>query len=53
MTKLDTTTLVSIALSILAANIFEIDTGDFFVLYLRDVPDRYGSQYFMEFEPAA
>lgn len=53
MTKLDNTTLVSIALSILAANIFETDTGNFFVLYLRDVPDLYGSQYFIEFEPAA
>lgn len=53
MTKLDNTTLVSIALSILAANIFETDTGNFFVLYLRDMPDRYGKQYLMEFEPVA
>ena len=52
MTKLDCTTLTSIALSVLAANVFQADTGTFFVLYLEDDPDEYGKQYFIEFEPA-
>lgn len=52
MTKLDNTTLVSIALSVLAANIFKADVGNFFVLYLVDAPEECGKQYYMEFEPA-
>lgn len=32
MTKLDSTTLTSIALSVLAANMFKADMGKFFVL---------------------
>ena len=53
MTKLDTTTLTSIALSVLAANIFRADLGSFFVLYLVDSPDDYGKSYMIEFEDAA
>ena len=52
-TKLDVTTLASIALSVLAANVFEADTGDFFVLYLSEASEEKGQQHYMEFEPAA
>ena len=53
MTKLDSTTLTSIALSVLAANIFKADMGNFFVLYLCEASDEHGGQYFIEFEAAA
>ena len=53
MTKLDSTTLTSIALSVLAANIFKADMGNFFVLYLCEASDEHGGQYFIEFEDAA
>ena len=53
MTKLDSTTLASIALSVLAANIFKADMGNFFVLYLCEASDEHGGQYFIEFEDAA
>ena len=53
MTKLEETSLTSIALSVLAANIFGAETDYFFVLYLDDQPDEYGRQYFIEFEDAA
>ena len=52
MTKLEETSLTSIALSALAANIFVADTSDFFVCYLDDQPDEYGNRYMMDFEPA-
>ena len=53
MTKLEETSLSSIALSVLAANIFVADTADFLVCYLDDQPEEYGNRYMMEFEPAA
>jgi len=53
MTKLDTTTLTSIALSVLAANVFRADMGSFFILYLVDSPEDYGKTYMIEFEDAA
>ncbi len=53
MTKLDSTTLTSIALSVLAANIFKADMGNFFVLYLREALDGHIGQYFIEFEATA
>ena len=53
MTKLDSTTLTSIALSVLAANIFKADMGNFFVLYLCEASDEHGGQCFIEFEAAA
>ena len=53
MTKLAETTLTSIALSVLAANIFKAEKGNFFVLYFKDEPDEYGNRYEMEFEPVA
>ena len=39
MTKLDNTTLTSIALSVLAANVFKADVGNFFVLYFKDTEE--------------
>lgn len=53
LTKLAETTLTSIALSVLAANIFKAEKGNFFVLYFKDEPDEYGNRYEMEFEPVA
>ena len=53
MTKLDSTTLTSIALSVLAANMFKADIGNFFVLYLQEASDEHVGQYFMEFEATA
>lgn len=53
MTKLDTTTLTSIALSVLAANVFRADMGSFFILYLVDSPEDYGKVYMIEFEDVA
>ncbi len=53
VTKLEGTSLTSIALSVLAANIFRADTSSFVVIYFCDEPDDYGETYFMEFEPAA
>ena len=53
MTKLDSTTLASIALSVLAANMFKADMSNFFVLYLREASEERCGQYFMEFEAAA
>lgn len=53
MTKLEETSLSSIALSVLAANIFVADTDNFLVCYLDDQPEEYGNRYMMEFEPAA
>ena len=53
MTKLDSTTLTSIALSVLAVNIFKTDIGNFFVLYLRKASDERVEQYYIEFEAVA
>ena len=53
MTKLSDTTMTSIALSVLAANIFKADMGDFFVLYLMEAPDGCERRYYIEFEDAA
>ena len=53
MTKLEETSLSSIALSVLAANIFVADTADILVCYFDDQPDEYGDRYMMDFEPPA
>ena len=53
MTKLDNTTMTSIALSVLAANVFKADVGNFFVLYFKDTEEDVTRHYYMEFEPAA
>ena len=51
MTKLEETSLTSIALSVLAA-IYSAQRQIIF-LYLDDQPDEYGRQYFIEFEDEA
>ena len=53
MTKLSSTTKTSIALSVLAANVFGVDMGSFFVLYFMESPDGVERQHFIEFEDAA
>ena len=53
MTKLSSTTKTSIALSVLAANVFGVDMGSVFVLYFMESPDGVERQYFIEFEDAA
>ena len=53
VTKLEETSLSSIALSVLAANIFAPGTCSFVALYFCDIPEDYGKTYFVEFEPAA
>ena len=53
MTKLDNTTLTSIALSVLAANMFKADMGNFFVLYFQEASEDHCGQCYMEFEAAA
>ena len=50
MSKLEETSLTSIALSVLAANMFKADTGSFFVLYFCDIPEEYGKQFYIELE---
>lgn len=52
MSKLEETSLTSIALSVLAANMFKADTGSFFVLYFCDMPEEYGKQFYIELEAA-
>ena len=53
VTKLEETSLSSIALSVLAANVFAPGTFSFVALYFCDIPEDYGKTYFVEFEPAA
>ena len=50
-TKLEETSLTSIALSVLAANIFVADTANFLVYYLDDQAEENGNQYMMDFDP--
>ena len=50
VTRLAETTLASIALSVLVANLFGIPIGDaFFVLYLADGPEPSGTCHFCDF----
>ena len=51
-TKLMGTTLTSIALSVLAANIFETETATFFVIYLCEATDDKCEIYWIDFEAA-
>ena len=51
-TKLMGTTLTSIALSVLAANIFEAETATFFVIYLCEATDDKCESYWIDFEAA-
>ena len=52
MTKLDETSLSSIAMSIFAANLFHLFFGSFFLLLLADIGEEYGTKYLFELEPA-
>ena len=52
MARLSETTLGSIALSILVANLFETDFGPLFLFYLADSPDGEMSCHLIEFEEA-
>lgn len=49
MTKLANTTLTSIALSVLVANLFGVGWTDFLCLYLSETEQSDGTGYFMEF----
>lgn len=53
MTKLQETTLHSIALSVFVANLFRTTGQKIFCLYFMDVGEAYGEHYFMEFVDAA
>ena len=49
VTRLSTTTLASIALSVFIANLFAIPTGTFFVLYLLDSGMPSQEAFFIDF----
>ena len=49
VTKLEQTSLSSIALSVLVANLFGVSVTGFFVLYFLDLPDLPGNWHFCEF----
>lgn len=53
MTKLEETTLSSIALSVLVANMFRTATGNIFLFYFSDDCEEPGASYFIEFDDAA
>lgn len=53
MTRLEETTLASIALSVLAVNMFRTATGNIFLYYFSDDCEEPGSSYFIEFDDAA
>lgn len=53
MTKLEETTLSSIALSVLVANMFRTATGNIFLFYFSDDCEELGDSYFIEFDDAA
>ena len=53
MTKLEETTLASIALSVLVANMFRTNTGNIFLYYFSDDCEEPGHSYFIEFDDAA
>ena len=53
MSKLEETTLASIALSVLVANMFRTTTGNIFLFYFSDDCEEPGGSYFIEFSDAA
>ena len=53
MTKLDVTTLGSIALSVLVTNIFAVETGTIFFLYLMDASKEGPQSSFFELQDVA
>lgn len=52
-TKLEETTLASIALSVLVANMFRTATGNIFLFYFSDDCEELGNSYFIEFDNVA
>ena len=50
MTKLDSTTLASIALSVLVTNLFVTMKGAFFWLFFVDCDQRYAEQHYFLLE---
>lgn len=50
MTKLEETTLASIALSVFVTNLFAVPLPTYFLLYFMDNGQDYGSYYFLELE---
>lgn len=53
MTKLKETTLASIALSVLVANLFRLPTGNIFLLFLENRPNLSSDAQFIQFDDAA
>ena len=53
MSKLEETTIASIALSVLVANMFRTTIGNIFLFYFSDDCDEPGGSYFIEFGDAA
>lgn len=53
MTKLEQTTLTSIALSVFVANIFATEAPSFFCLFFADSPNGVSSYHFIDFENVA
>ena len=51
MTKLLETSLASVCLSILVANLLTTVRSSLFLLYLMDDGQTYGEQFFIQFEP--
>lgn len=52
-TRLEETTLQSIALSVLTANMFRMASGNIFLYYFMDPGEEYGKQYYIRFDDAA
>ena len=53
MTKLEETTLSSIALSVLVANMFRLPSGNIFLLFLGNSENGASDRQFIEFDDAA
>ena len=51
-TKLETTSLNAIALTVLVTNLFAVPVTTFFVAYFMDVANRLNSVHYLEIEPA-
>ena len=53
MTKLEPTSLNTIALTVLVTNLFAVPINTFFVAYFMDAGNRLSSVHYLEIEPAA
>ena len=52
MTKLNDTSLNTIAMTVLVTNLFATTSNTFFVLYLKDCGNSFEQQYFIEIDPS-